>query len=408
MIYHDTKDGRNRYIVRVFYNDETGAARRKSRVAHSLKEAQKMEASMRAETRSGITDADHLTLPVLWSEYRPYSKARTKRTTFESYEQRYNTYILPFFGDRPLSDFSANDFRKWKDSLGEELTLTTRHTIYTVLHMVLRFGFKTHGCTAIQGLELAGDFKESPDTILMKKEEALHYWTPSEFDRFSSALRSFAEDCSPSSNEYIVRWGSFVLFNILFYAGLRRGEANALFVSDFHDGEQPYLDISKSVTHKVKGGGWFLTGPKNRASVRKVPIPNCLAKIINEHLERLARIPRDWKISFNKMYLCGGVAPVNDSSSDRMKEDIEDRLELPHIRVHDLRHSYVSVLINAGTPITTISKLVGHASTEMTWKVYSHLYPVTLSTAVDVFDSLSVVHDLKKVAENGSQNGSHR
>ena len=241
----------------------------------------------------------------------------------------------------------------------------------------------------------------------MKKDSKLHYWAPDEFERFSSTLRLFALRCDQESPDYITRWGTYVLFNILFYAGLRRGEANALFVSDFHCEGQPYLDISKSVTHKVKGGGWFLTGPKNKASVRKVPIPMRLVEIINEHLERLKRIPLEKGHSFCKYYLCGGIKPINDSSSDRIKEDIEKKICLPHIRVHDIRHSYVSVLINAGTPISTVSKLVGHASTEMTWKVYSHLYPTTLTDAISVFDSLKSVPIQNKMSEKGYQKGYH-
>lgn len=122
-----------------------------------------------------------------------------------------------------------------------------------------------------------------------------------------------------------------------------------------------------------------------------------------EHISRLAKFPEGLKPD---MYLVGGLAPLNDSSADRIKEDTESELWLPHIRVHDLRHSYVSVLINAGTPIATISKLVGHSSTEMTWKVYSHMYPQTLSTAVNVFDTLDMSEE--KSVKKGSQKGSQK
>lgn len=386
MIYHDKKN--DRFVVQVYFKGKDGKyTKRKSATEHTLNDAKKKEARMYAEARKGVTETDSLTLPVLWAEYQDYCKPRVKRTTYETYERIFEFHLEPFFKDKRLSNMSSSFFQEWKDSLPSDFNLVSKHHIYTVLHMILRYGFKTRGCTALQSLEMVGDFKESPDTALMNKSEELHYWTPVQFEMFSQSARSFAMSAQEESPDFMVRWASYVLYSILFYAGLRRGEANALYITDFHDGERPYLDISKSVTHKVKGGGWFLTGPKNKASVRKVPIPKKLVAILNEHIARLRRIPLAKGQRFERLYLVGGVEPLNDSSADRIKEDIERKLCLPHIRVHDLRHSYVSVLINAGTPITTISKLVGHASTEMTWKVYSHMYPVTLSDAIDVFDN---------------------
>lgn len=394
MITHE-KD-RDRYVVRVYYKDEKGVTKRKARVVHSLKDAKKVESEMSIKLKAGSLDSDRFTIDDLWVECYEYQKTRSKRTTLEGYETKYERYIKGCFGDKPASELKPMDFRRWKESLPDRLALTSKKNTYVVMHMILRRAYLTHGITAIQALEMEGDFKGDPNTVLMEKEETLHYWTPNQFTEFSHALRGKAEAVPETDPDYVVYWGTYVLFNILFYAGLRRGEANALFVSDFHDGEQPHLDISKSVTHKVKGGGWFLTGPKNKSSVRKVPVPHVLSEILHEQIRRLARLPGGLK---SEHYLCGGTKPINDSSSDAIKERIEKENNIEHIRVHDLRHSYVSVLINAGTPIATISKLVGHASTEMTWKVYSHMYPVTLSTAVNVFDSLNCSPSKNKNAE---------
>ncbi len=399
MIYHDTK--RNYFVVRIEFKDEMGVAHRKSKIAHTLKEAKKLESTLRLELNNSSISNDSLTIDDLWQEYASYSKTRTKRTSFEGYETKYRKYIQGAFGNRPVAELKPSDYRKWKEKLPSSLSFNTKHHIYTVLHMILSHAYKTRGLNVLRALEMEGDFKLDPNFALMKKEEPLNYWTPVQFSIFSHALRAKAEHYSPSTHDYLVYWSTYVLMSILFYTGLRRGEANALFVEDFHDGEQPYLDITKSVTHKVKGGGWFLTGPKNKTSVRKVPCPEVLVKILREHITRLSHLPCGLKPD---LYLVGGMNPLNDSSADTIKETIEAELGLPHIRVHDLRHSFVSVLINAGTPIATISKLVGHSSTEMTWKVYSHMYPQTLSTAVSVFDTIDI-HEEKSI-EKGSQKGS--
>lgn len=66
-----------------------------------------------------------------------------------------------------------------------------------------------------------------------------------------------------------------------------------------------------------------------------------------------------------------------------MKEDAEKRAGIPHIRVHDLRHSYASLLINKGTDIAVISRLMGHGSPAITYKIYSHFYPETNYKAIE-------------------------
>ena len=179
--------------------------------------------------------------------------------------------------------------------------------------------------------------------------------------------------------------GIYVFFNILFYAGLRRGEANALQVDDFHDGEHPYLNITKSVNMKNKVKGKYLvTLPKNKQSIRKVPIPKKLAELIRFHIDCL-KMNEDFQ---NNWFLCGGRNPIPDTTADVMKNEAEKRAGLPHIRVHDLRHSYASLLINKGVDIGIISRLMGHGSPQITYSIYSHFYPETNYKAVERIDDL--------------------
>jgi integrase len=168
---------------------------------------------------------------------------------------------------------------------------------------------------------------------------------------------------------------------------MRKGEANALLVSDFHDCKHPYLSITKSVSLKLRretGKPWLITMPKNNSSVRDIPIPDALASLIREHIEeRLKRI-EGYNESF---FLFGGIRPIPDTTLEMEKQISEKNSGVKHIRIHDLRHSYASMLINSNVPITVISRLLGHTSIEMTWKVYSHLYPTTSNEAIDVINS---------------------
>ena len=58
------------------------------------------------------------------------------------------------------------------------------------------------------------------------------------------------------------------------------------------------------------------------------------------------------------------------------------------LRVHDLRHSHASFLINNGVDILLISKRLGHSNTAMTLNVYSHLYPDRENEAINLINKL--------------------
>lgn len=58
------------------------------------------------------------------------------------------------------------------------------------------------------------------------------------------------------------------------------------------------------------------------------------------------------------------------------------------IRIHDFRHSHASLFANAGVNIQEISRRLGHAKVEMTWNIYSHLYPRGEERAINVLNEI--------------------
>ena len=61
---------------------------------------------------------------------------------------------------------------------------------------------------------------------------------------------------------------------------------------------------------------------------------------------------------------------------------------LPHIRIHDFRHTHATLLANEGINIQEIARRLGHSNVEQTWNTYSHLYPREEERAVAILDSL--------------------
>ena len=72
-------------------------------------------------------------------------------------------------------------------------------------------------------------------------------------------------------------------------------------------------------------------------------------------------------------YLFGGLEPLCPTSITISFDNAIKKAELPHYRIHDLRHSFISNAILNGIDIVTVSKYAGHSNVEMTLNRYSHL-----------------------------------
>lgn len=345
------------------------------------KEAEGVRLGIR-NARRDTTGTAKISIELLVEGFCEKRKEEIRITSIDAYRRCFRLHVVPFFHGMDRRKCDKDTFQRWKGFVtsGGNI-LASRRNIYKRFHSLLSFAYKEYGLDALKYLDMAGTFKKDPNAI--EKEEDLHFWNPYQFSAFISRFRKDCEKISPYSSNYMAWWGSYVRLNILFFAGLRKGEANALTPEDFFQRRGVYyLNITKSCSHKVQGMDWVTTPPKNKTSRRCVPIPKTLVDIINEHL-----YTRLNKLGSPALFLCGGLFHIPDSTLIALKDNVEKESGVPHIRVHDLRHSYVSVLINSGTPVTTISKLVGHSSTEITWKVYSHLYPDTLASAVTAFDN---------------------
>ena len=66
--------------------------------------------------------------------------------------------------------------------------------------------------------------------------------------------------------------------------------------------------------------------------------------------------------------------PFHPNYISKNFSDVLEKWNLPHIRFHDLRHSYATNLIHMRIPITTVSKLLGHESPDITLKIYAHVF----------------------------------
>ena len=149
-------------------------------------------------------------------------------------------------------------------------------------------------------------------------------------------------------------------FDILFYTGMRSGELLALTPADILPSKR--ININKNYA-KVKGKELFLE-PKTPKAKWCISIPDFLYDDIQEYVSKLYGIEKGDRIFY-----------FTKSALEKEIKRVADKAGLPIIRVHDLRHSHASMLIELGFSPLEIADRLGHESVKTTLDTYSHLYP---------------------------------
>ena len=153
---------------------------------------------------------------------------------------------------------------------------------------------------------------------------------------------------------------SYYAFEVLYWCGIREGELLALTPADF-DLDKGLLSITKSY-QRLKGRD-VITDPKTPKSVRVIQMPQFLTDEIRDYLKSLYKVQPDQRsFEVTKSYL-------HHEMNRGAKE-----AGVKRIRIHDLRHSHVSLLIEMGFSALAIADRVGHESVDITYK-YAHLFP---------------------------------
>ena len=174
----------------------------------------------------------------------------------------------------------------------------------------------------------------------------MKFWTKEEYLTFSRSMMNKEE--------------SYHAFEILYWCGIRLGELLALTAEDF-DFEKKTLRINKSY-QRIKGKD-VITTPKTRKSNRVLTLPDFLAEEMQDYISRLPYLKVDDRIfTITKSGLHHEI--------DRGCRETG----VKRIRIHDLRHSHVSMLIEMGFSAVDIANRVGHESVKVTYR-YAHMFP---------------------------------
>ena len=348
--YKDEKTGK--WFAKFYYTNWQGIKKQKwKRGFATKKEALGFERDF-LEKQSANPD---MTFQNLYEIYMEDMAARLKQSTLLTKKTVLQTHILPFFGNKPINEIKASDVRRWQAKLmssPNNYSQTYLKKINTELNSIINYAKRFY------------DLNTNPcgkaGTIGKAKAEEMDYWTYDEYIAFREGVKD-----KPLS---------YICFEVLYWTGMREGELLALSPTDI-DFDNKLISINR--TYQRIGGKDVFTSPKTRKSKRKIPIPDFLCQELSDYIQSRYMLDADERLfPVTKSYL-----------SHEMIRGCKNT-DVKKIRIHDIRHSHASLLINQGCDALMLADRLGHEKVSTTLNTYSHLFPHKQQELVHSLESL--------------------
>lgn len=351
-VYNEEKTNTWRVIYR--YTDWTGE--KKQTQKRGFKTKREAQAWEREQLHKVSSDLD-MTFKSFVEQYTADMQTRIKENTWGTKEHIIRTKLIPYFGKLKMSSITAqqiitwqNELMNYKDKKGKPLSPVYLKTINNQLSAIFNHAVKYY------------NLRENPckkaGSMGKKKNREMLFWTKEEYLKFAEVMMD-----KPLS---------YYAFEMLYWCGIREGELLALTPADFNF-EKNTVSINKSY-HRLNGQD-LITTPKTEKSNRVITMPQFLADEMKDYLRMLYDVGDNERMfTVTKSYL--------HREMDRGAKEAG----VKRIRIHDIRHSHVSHLIDMGFSAIAIADRVGHESIDITYN-YAHLFP---SKQTEMADKLNM------------------
>lgn len=339
-VYKDTATNTWRVIYR--YTDWKGEKKQSSKRGFETKrEALAWE---REQLHKTTADLD-MTFGSFVERYIADMQSRIKENTWATKEHIIRSKFMPYFGARKMCDIDSKAIIAWqneminhKDENGKAYSPVYLKTLHNQLSCIFNHAVRYYG--------LAKNPAAKVGNMGKAKNKEMSFWTKDEYLKFADAMMD-----KPMS---------FYAFEMLYWCGIREGELLALTPADF-DFERGTVSITKSY-QRLKGQD-LITEPKTPKSNRVIKMPQFLCDEMQDFFKTLYGIEESDRIfTITKYYL--------HHEMDRGAK----QAGVKRIRIHDIRHSHISLLIDMGFSAIAIADRVGHESIDITYN-YAHLFP---------------------------------
>lgn len=351
-VYKESDGNTWRAVYR--YTDWMGERKQTSKRGFTTKrDAQAWE---REQLQKVKADLD-MTFSSFVQTYTADMQSRIKENTWETKEHIIRSKLLPYFGARKMCDIQPKEIIAWqneminhRDASGKAYSPVYLKTLHNQLSAIFNHAVKYYGLVHNPAAKVGNMGKA--------KSREMLFWTKEEYLRFADAMMD--------------RPMSFYAFEMLYWCGIREGELLALTPADF-DFDKQTVSITKSY-QRLKARD-VITTPKTPKSNRVIKMSPFLCDEMQDYLKTLYGIEPN-----------GRIFPITKHQLHREMDRGAKETGVKRIRIHDIRHSHISLLIDMGFSAVAIADRVGHESIDITYN-YAHLFP---SRQIEMADRLEM------------------
>ena len=265
-----------------------------------------------------------------------------KYTTIYDKNNVYRLFVLPYYENKKPKDLTLQELVGWVDTIWN--LKNPRNGEYYSYKQLSKI--RGHFNVFLNWLELRYGYKNYlPDVPKKKKRVAkteMKFWTREQFEQFIAVVDD------PMYH---------ALFTFMFYTGRRKGELFALTPADV---KPTSIKVNKSLTRKTKSDSTFEITSTKAEKTQNIPVCKTVQKEIASY-------------KGDDPFYFGGDKPLASTTVKRVFDNYCNQAGVEIIRIHDLRHSFVSMLIHLGANLMVVADLIGD-TVEQVMKTYGHLY----------------------------------
>ena len=274
-----------------------------------------------------------VTFDDLVNSFLAYKKSQLRNSSYVNMASYVRKQITPYFSNKRLENISPSDIINWKISKQEKYSKNYLKIVNATLKEMFVYAKITYGTrNPFENIPKQRDksFKVSEDKSCLSFEEFSHFI------------------------KFVNEKEMYVLYNTLYFTGMRIGECLALYKSDI-------CNCSISISKSLSTNDNSITLPKTPSSIRIISIP----KKLNDMLLSLCENLKDKERIFKHTYR-------------NTAENLKKYLSLSNtktISLHSFRHSHASYLLSNNISIVSVAKRLGHSNITQTLNTYAHFMP---------------------------------
>ena len=313
---------------------------------------------------------EYITFGELSERYIQFAKGRIKDSSLYKNIYSINKWNETF-RDTPVSDMDKHIMQSYIDGLDKQYSKKYVEKLFYCANTIFKYGIQN------ELIDFNPLDRVVKNTRPNERKKEMLFWELDDFKKFIVNVDD-------------IQWKAF--FSTLYFMGIRRGECIALTWKDI-DFENRTINIDKTSgardrTKKVK-----YTTPKTNNSYRKITMPNVLI----ETLKEWQKIESKFYGYSQDSFVFGNDLPLPAENIRRafdryIKETnlkLREDEQIPRIRIHDLRHSHASYLINNmsnGFTDYDIAKRLGD-TIETLHNTYAHWFKTKDSKIIDFMNT---------------------